>query len=63
MKKLPFLLVLIFAFGSAQKASAQYYFYDDKYYDAPLIFEVGGSIGIMNCLTDVGGNKGIGKSS
>ena len=47
--------------GSAQKISAQYYFYDDKYYDNPLTFEVGVSVGVMNCLTDIGGNKGIGK--
>jgi hypothetical protein len=44
-----------------ETASAQYYFYDGKYYDNPLTFELGGSIGAMNCLTDVGGNKGIGK--
>lgn len=43
------------------KAKAQYYFYDNKYYDNPLTFELGGSLGIMNCLTDIGGNKGIGK--
>ncbi|MBK8494036.1 MAG: hypothetical protein IPL50_02795 [Chitinophagaceae bacterium] len=44
-----------------EKASAQYYFYDNNYYDTPLTFEVGGSVGFMNCLTDIGGNKGIGK--
>lgn len=44
-----------------EKASAQYYFYDSKYYDSPVTFELGGSIGAMNCLTDLGGNKGIGK--
>lgn len=43
------------------KASAQYYFYDNKYYDNPLVFELGGSVGAINCLTDLGGNKGIGK--
>jgi hypothetical protein len=46
---------------SVEKAAAQYYFYDNKYYDNPLLFEVGGSIGAMNCLTDLGGNKGVGK--
>jgi hypothetical protein len=40
---------------------AQSYFYNDKYFDSPLLFEVGGSIGAMNCLTDLGGRKGIGK--
>ena len=44
-----------------EKASAQYYFYDNKYYDNPITFELGGSIGVMNCLTDLGGNKGVGK--
>lgn len=54
-----FLLLLGSAF---QKASAQeYYFYNDKYYDNPIVFNVGVSIGAMNCLTDIGGNKGIGK--
>jgi hypothetical protein len=46
---------------SIEKASAQYYFYDNNYYDSPLMFEIGGSVGVMNCLTDLGGNKGVGK--
>ena len=46
---------------SVEKASAQYYFYDNNYYDSPVMFEVGASVGVMNCLTDLGGNKGIGK--
>lgn len=45
---------------TAGKAHAQYYFYDDSYYDNPLIFEVGISAGVMNSLTDLGGKKGIG---
>ncbi|MFT3979559.1 MAG: DUF6089 family protein [Ferruginibacter sp.] len=49
--------ILLFA---GHKASAQYYFYNDSYYDTPLMFEIGGSIGAMNCLTDIGGKKGIG---
>jgi hypothetical protein len=44
-----------------EKATAQYYFYNNKYYDNPITFEIGGSIGAMNCLTDLGGNKGVGK--
>ena len=62
MKKLTiaFCVILLFTV-SAKKASAQYYFYDNKYYDNPLTFELGGSVGLMNCLTDLGGNKGIGK--
>lgn len=44
-----------------EKASAQYYFYDNNYYDSPIMFELGGGLGIMNCFTDIGGNKGVGK--
>ncbi|MEO7048387.1 MAG: hypothetical protein ABI091_24020 [Ferruginibacter sp.] len=45
----------------SKNVAAQYYFYNQDYYDSPIIFEVGGSIGAMNCLTDLGGKKGIGK--
>jgi hypothetical protein len=41
-------------------ASAQYYFYSQSYYDAPLLFELGANVGGMNSLTDIGGSKGIG---
>ncbi len=41
---------------------AQYYFYNDNYYDKPLLFEAGISIGPMNSLTDLGGRVGKGKS-
>jgi hypothetical protein len=47
--------------STVQKAEAQYYFYDNNTYDNPLTFEAGASIGFMNCLTDIGGRKGIGK--
>ncbi len=62
MKKITLVLsivVLLTAF--AKKTEAQFYFYDNKYYDNPWLFELGGSVGAMNCLTDIGGNKGIGK--
>lgn len=61
IKKLGFILFITIAclcFGKT--ASAQYYFYDDSYYDSPLIFEVGISVGPMNSLTDLGGKKGVG---
>lgn len=45
----------------SKSVSAQYYFYNGDYYDSPIIFEVGVSGGAMNCLTDLGGKKGIGK--
>ena len=52
-------IMLLFATG--KKASAQYYFYDSHSFNSPLMFEFGGSVGIMNCLTDLGGKKGLGK--
>ncbi len=62
MKRLTFILSLVVLLsGYSKKAEAQYYFYNDTYYDNPLLFEIGGSIGVMNCLTDLGGKKGIGK--
>lgn len=45
-----------------QPLKAQYYYYNNKYYETDLAFEVGASIGIMNSLTDLGGKKGIGKN-
>jgi hypothetical protein len=55
------LSLVILLTGFSKKATAQYYFYNDKYYDKAVLFEIGGSIGLMNCLTDLGGKKGIGK--
>lgn len=43
-------------------AGAQYYYYNEKYWYSDWVFELGGSAGIMNSLTDIGGKKGIGKS-
>jgi Domain of unknown function (DUF6089) len=42
-------------------ATAQYYFYNDKYYNSNTVLEIGGSVGVMNSLTDIGGKRGIGK--
>jgi hypothetical protein len=53
--------ILILLTIPIEKASAQYYFYDNTYYDSPIMYELGGSVGFMNCLTDLGGRKGIGK--
>lgn len=62
MKRLTFLLSLtLLLTGLTKNASAQYYFYNDSYYDSPILFEVGGSLNVMNSLTDIGGKKGIGK--
>lgn len=62
MKRIIRSVSLIFLLGTlSQNTSAQYYFYDNTYYDSPLLFELGGSVGVMNCLTDLGGRSGIGK--
>lgn len=62
MKKIIIALTATLLFTvSVEKISAQYYFYDNKYYDSPVMFELGASVGVMNCLTDLGGNKGVGK--
>ena len=62
MKKIRFFVIVgVLMMAFEQNANAQFYFYDNEYYDTPLMFEVGGSLGVMNCLTDLGGNKGFGK--
>jgi hypothetical protein len=62
MKKLFIISGIFFLItGIVEKAKAQFYFYDNNYYDNPVVYELGGSVGIMNCLTDLGGGKGIGK--
>jgi hypothetical protein len=52
---------LLLSMGIANKTYAQYYFYNDNFYDSPIMFEVGASVGVMNCLTDLGGQKGLGQ--
>lgn len=61
MKEIRLLVVMIMLMAFSSTAKAQFYFYDNNYYDTPLMFEIGGSFGVMNCLTDLGGNKGFGK--
>lgn len=62
MKRILFLFLCTMVLGAlTPSAFAQYYFYNDEYYDNPVLFEVGLSGGAMNCLTDLGGKKGIGK--
>lgn len=55
MKKL---VVIFLLFHVAVVANCQYYFFDDKYLDAPVVWEAGVSLGLMNSLTDVGGRPG-----
>lgn len=59
MKKstlVPF-LSLAMLIGNFRQASAQYDFTEDPYYQNNLTYELGGSVGIMNCFTDLGGGK------
>lgn len=55
------LCFVLFLLVTSKESKAQYYFYNDNYYYSPVVFEVGGSFGAMNCFTDLGGAKGIGK--
>ncbi len=49
------LLLLICAVFSLKKSNAQYYFYNDGYYDRDVVFEFGGGVGLMSTVSDVGG--------
>ena len=62
MKTITYLIAtLLLLVVSEYKAAAQYYFYNNGSYDSPVVFEFGASVGVMNCLTDVGGRQGLGK--
>lgn len=61
MKKICISL-LVFNISLYQNLDAQYYFYNNKYYESAIVVELGGSFGVMNSLTDLGGKKGIGKN-
>ena len=62
MKKVTIVFyVLIILNVSSKNVSAQTYFYNSNFYEKPLTFEIGASVGFMNCFTDLGGKKGIGK--
>lgn len=60
MRKILFLAGICLT-GLGFSSQAQYYFYNDKFYESDIVFELGGSFGGMNCLTDLGGKKGRGK--
>ncbi len=55
-------LVLVCLIISNHPLKAQYYYYNDKYYDGNMLFELGVTGGVMNSLTDLGGKAGIGKN-
>jgi hypothetical protein len=54
-------LGILIGITASHSACSQYYYYNSRYYDAPLIFEAGVGAGVMNSFTDLGGKKGIGK--
>jgi len=58
MKRGGFFLTILLLAAALQ---AQYFFYDNRYYDAGLLLEIGVGIGGMNALTDLGGKKGDGR--
>ncbi|MEO8405924.1 MAG: hypothetical protein ABI480_15060, partial [Chitinophagaceae bacterium] len=60
-KAFTYLMVIGIYLLETTGAAAQYYFYNDKYYGSDWVVETGGSAGLMNSLTDIGGRKGIGK--
>lgn len=61
MKVCTFYLLLLCGL-SGKPSFAQHYFYNNLYYDNDLLFEGGISLGAINCLTDIGGRPGNGKS-
>ncbi len=63
MKRTAFLVgFLCIALLPATPAKAQPDFSDDLYYMNKITYEIGASLGVMNCLTDLGGGKGPGKN-
>lgn len=56
MLMIPLLLTVI-------RSGAQgYYYYDDRHYEGPVLAELGVKGGVMNALTDIGGQSGAGKN-
>ena len=53
------LVALLLSYSSP--SLCQHYFYNGLYYDNTATWEAGITIGIMNCLTDLGGRTGSGK--
>lgn len=62
MKKILPPIVLCCGIFANQPMKAQYYYYNDRFYDTDLVYEFGSAFGIMNCFTDLGGKRGIGKN-
>jgi hypothetical protein len=61
MKSIVIYLSIFMLCCPTSKTYAQPDFSEDPYFYSKYTFEIGMSVGVMNCLTDLGGNKGIGK--
>ncbi len=61
MMKLKACIIFLFVVCISKQSQAQYYFYNNDYYNNDWLYEAGASVGAMNSLTDLGGRKGIGK--
>jgi hypothetical protein len=61
MRKL-FAFALVSCIVLSRTLQAQYYYYNDRYYESAVVFEIGLSGGLINSFTDLGGKKGIGRN-
>jgi hypothetical protein len=61
MRVLKSIVCLVVVTAYVHTATAQYYYYDNQHYEPDLLWEAGVSAGVMNCFTDLGGRKGLGK--
>jgi hypothetical protein len=51
-------IILFFSIGCTRASQAQgYYLYDFNHYEPAVVLDLGFSMGLMNCVTDIGGNK------
>ncbi|MDQ6815627.1 MAG: DUF6089 family protein [Bacteroidota bacterium] len=55
MKALKTILLLFLCNFFAGNLFSQYYYYNDKYYNTDFLYEFGIGVGVMNCITDIGG--------
>lgn len=59
--KLGTILFILLFLLLVQFTRAQFYFYNNQHLEEDWVWETGFTTGLANCLTDVGGKKGIGK--
>lgn len=61
-RTLSLLSIVVLLTLTVNRCYSQSNFPDDPYFKSNFTFEYGASLGLMNCLTDLGGGKGIGKN-